>query len=87
MLLLDERRHTPGDAVRIAVILRVSPAALDVGHFAGEVECVETGRRGVVRSHDELVTFLRDAEAASAPDAICAPHAHSPQETITGDLQ
>lgn len=68
--------------MRIAVILRVTPTALDAGRFAGEVECIETGRRGVVRSHDELVTFLRNAEAAASPTA-----ANARPETTTGDPQ
>lgn len=45
-------------AVPLSVVLRLVERRLAEGQLAGEVEVVDSGRRGLVRTTDELVEFL-----------------------------
>lgn len=65
------RRHCR--AMTRSVILRIAPSALRAGRLAGEVESIETGRRAVVRSTEELLAFI-------CADALPTPSGHEDEE-------
>lgn len=50
--------------VRISVLLRLVPEALDQGRLAGEAELVATGEQRLVATAEELVAFVRDSVGA-----------------------
>jgi hypothetical protein len=55
----------------VSVVLRLTPAALEAGRLAGEVEVVATGERAVVKDAEDLLAFLRRSrpESRASTDA------------------
>lgn len=63
--------------VLLSFVLRLVPDALASGRLVGQVENVASGERAVVRSSDDLLTFVQ----RSSPEAPNGPMSLDREET------